>query len=240
MKIKYILLTLLLSISFSFAMKIKVAAGLSVAPYIIRDNDSGIEMDIVRESLKLSGHEIGSIIYASNKRVENLISNGIVHMGLNIPPNLKNVYYSDVIINFHNVAISLKKNNLEIKNINDLYGKRVLAFQNASKFFGEEYKKFTRTSKKYKETVNQVSQVEQLYKNRTDVIISDIYVFLYYSDLLKNFYDNTAKLVYSEILPSSPRFAAFTDKKLRDEFNLGLRKFKNSNAHKDLIKKYNP
>jgi len=222
-----------------FAADLVVTTGLSIPPYIIKESNSGIELDIVREALTLRGYKISNIIYATNRRVKRLLINKVVDMAINVQPNLEGIYYSDTIIEFKNVAITLKNKNITLKNIDELKGKKVLAFQNANKFLGPEFFNYASKSLDYIEIINQIAQVNHLYKNRTDVAIADKYVFLYYKNIYEKKNDKKFEVDFFDILPSSPRRAGFLTKQIRDDFNAGLKQLKRSSLFDTLIKKYN-
>ena len=222
-----------------FSNELTLATGLSIPPYVIKETHSGIELDIVKEVLKLRGYNIDTILYVTNKRIHKLLLEKSIDFALNVPPNIKNIYYSNVIIEFKNVAIALNKNHFKINTLNDLVGKRVIAFQNANKFLGKEFHYFSLENKNYNELINQVAQVEHLYKSRADVVISDKYIFLYYKNKNIKRYDKTLKLDFFDILPSSPRRAVFLSEEIRNEFNKGLVELKKNGGYLQLMQKYN-
>ncbi|WP_108652614.1 substrate-binding periplasmic protein [Dongshaea marina] len=220
------------------AKSLTLATSFSIPPYILRQSDSGVQLEIVREALAQHGHEIENIIYASNKRVQRLLSLKLVDMIINAPPGIEKAFYSDNIIDYQNVAITLKSAGIKLEHIDDLARFRVVAFQNARQFFGKKFAKMAEENKKYSEVINQVVQVDQLYRGVADVAISDKWIFLYYRKQLSHKMALQQPLTFHPIFPDSARPAAFYQEALRNDFNLGLEKLRSSGRYQELLESY--
>lgn len=221
------------------AKELTLATSLSIPPYIIKETESGIQLEIVREALKLKGHTLKKMSYVSNNRVLRMLQLKQVDGVINIPPNVPNAFYSDMIIEYENVAISLEEKGFQIKSIADLSDKRITGFQNASKFLGAEFGAMAKANRRYSEVVNQFAQVDQLFRKRTDVVIGDKRIFLYFREQYRNTAntvgDASLPIVTFDVLPFSPRKAAFHDEALRDDFNEGLQALRESGRYQGLI-----
>lgn len=223
---------------FIHAQDLKIAVGLSIPPYIIKKDNSGFQLDLIQEVFKSKGYRIEKLVYASNKRITKLLENKEVDAAVNLQPNLNKIFYSDEIANFYNVAIALKKRDIQIDSIFDLHYKRVYAFQNAYKFLGPEFAEYAHNNRLYSETIHQTSQIKHLVEWRVDVAIADKHVFMYF---LKNNFENLNEDMFNffDIFPDSPRYIGFVNQKIQKEFNDGLQSFKLTTSYKELIKKYN-
>ena len=224
------------------AKELALATSLSIPPYILKDSNSGIQLEIVKEALKVKGYEIREMVYASNKRVQKMFEQNKVDGIINLASNLPNVFYSDTIIEYENVAIALKKHNFKINNIDDLKDKNVLAFQNANKFLTADFSAMAKKNRRYKEVINQIAQVHNLYKERTEVIVMGKRIFLYFRNQAKLKQSKTIGLsnpitIY-KIFPPTPRRMGFHTQQLRDEFNNGLKQIKISGKYQNLVDKY--
>lgn len=84
-----------------------IATSSSIPPYVITDQHRGIVVEILQEALLPRGHQI-EFVYAPNRRVEHMIEEQQVDGVYNLAAgSLDNVHYSDAIIDYHNVAITL-------------------------------------------------------------------------------------------------------------------------------------
>ncbi len=222
------------------AKELIVATSLSIPPYIIKDSNSGIQLEIVREALKINGHIIKEMKYASNLRVLHLLLSGRVNAVINLTSNITHVFYSDTVIEYENVAIALKKNNFKINKVADLEDKHVLAFQSAHNFLTPEFTNMAQTNKNYKEIIHQVAQVHHLYLGRAEVVVMGKRIFKYYQNQVKGKgkLDMSEPVIYYNIFPLTPRRMGFRDEKIRDDFNSGLKKLKTSGKYQQLIDKY--
>lgn len=200
-----------------------LATSKSIPPYIKEDDLSGLQIDLVRQALTHAGHSIKKIIFTSNKRAEQLLRDNKVDAIINASDSAKDLYISDPVIFYHNVAISLAKKQLNISSVSDLRDLRVMGFQNAHVFLGPEFQLMTSKNPHYEESVNQNAQLTQLYRGNIDVIVLDQLIFNHFN---KRYYfnGNTPELViFHTIFPKSPRTLAFQNKTLRDQFNRGLK-----------------
>ncbi len=236
---KLILVSLIAMLfSFAFAKEITVAVGLSLPPYVISENNNGIELDILREALKPYGYKINPI-YVPLKRVAVEISQKHAQAALTVNENsgLKNVFFSDSHIAYQNAVIALKSKNWDITKLSDLDGKSILAFANAHKYLGKEFRAYIKGHKNYEEINNQEVQVARLFGGRTDVLISDINIFKYYR-INNSKADTSAPVKIYKIFPKTNYKIAFTDSKIRDQFNEGLQNLKKSGRYQKIINKY--
>ena len=76
-----------------------------------------------------------------------------------------------------------------------------------------------------------------MYSGRADAIVSDINIFKYYRNQLKDF-DTSAKIVLHEIFKGVGYKVLFNDAAIRDEFNAGLSELKKSGRYDEIIKSY--
>lgn len=234
---KRILFILIFTLSFSYAETLKIAVGLSIPPYVIKESDSGFEIELVREVLWKKQHFIKGFVYASNERLTKLLKDKKVDAVINIQPNLKGIYYSDAIAYFKNKAITLKRRDIHIDSMIDLHYKRVLGFQNASKFLGKEFADYANENPLYDETIHQSSQVKNLVMWRVDVVIADERIFMYYYNQL---YGNSSlhEFNFFNVFPRSPRYVGFLNSKIRDDFDVALEEYKTSPEYYLLLDKY--
>jgi len=88
---------------------------------------------------------------------------------------------------------------------------------------------------------DQVTQVQLLYLGRYDVVLSDRYIFKHFVNQLK-LIDNlemneVEEHPFIDAEPTDYR-PVFRDRKIRDDFNLGLKKLKESGEFQKIYDKY--
>lgn len=234
---KHLLFTLLLILSVTplQAKDLTLVAGLSLPPYIIQDDNSGMEFEIIKESLKAKGHNV-KLKYVPFVRLVVDYKNHDGAITINESSGITG-NYSDPVITYKNYAISLKKNGITVNSIGDLKDKKVVAFQNATTYLGPEFAAVAKGNSSYSEQGQQVLQVKVLYSGRTDLIVSDINIFKYYRKQVKDI-DTSPEVTLHEIFPGVDYKVLFNDAAIRDDFNTGLKMIRDSGRYDEIIKAY--
>jgi polar amino acid transport system substrate-binding protein len=215
-----------------------IATPSSIPPYVITDQHRGIVVEILQEALLPRGHQI-EFVYAPNRRVEHMIEERKVDGVYNLAADsLQNVFYSDAVIDYHNVAITLQDFPREIDSLAALNDLRVVVFQNAPKFLGPEFATLISDGHDFPEVSNQRSQVLMLFRGRADVIIMEQRIFEYFHNQLRSNGEIGGNYRIHNLFPPAPRYAAFIDKDIRDHFNAGLRAMKASGRLQAIIDRY--
>jgi len=223
--------------SIAFSDTVNIVSPHTIPPYVIEQSSSGIQLEVVEKSMINAGHTT-KISYASNERGLNLLQTKSVDGMINVPPNIPNIFYSDSVIEYQNGVVALKSSGLKLTSISDLSTLRVVSFQNASKYFSAEYREMASNNTRYGELVSQFAQLQMLFSQRCDVIVIDKRIFSYFMDLHQNEKGFDVPVVFFDIIPPSPRLAAFTSQTLRDEFNAGLAELKASGRYQKIIDSY--
>ena len=214
------------------AREVRVGIGFVLPPYVIRENDTGLEVEVIRRALAEAGHT-AVFVYLPNLRLVLEMGRGKLDaVAANLAYDLaretgKPAYASGPTVEFHNYAITRRADGLVIRSLDDLRGKRVLAFQNAAKYLGKEFGQVAESLECYRELADQSLHAGMLYADRTDVVISDKRIFLYWRARLAGAgqckgVDLDQPLEFHDIFPPSPRAVFFEDAGLRDEFDRGL------------------
>jgi len=248
----FLLLTIILTLSLitkivaiSSDRTITLSAGLTLEPYVIGSNNSGIEIDIVREALAVEGYVV-KFVYQPLRRAKITFFSDSVDGVLTVKshfPEVDKSFLSNEYITYHNFAVSLKSNKFKINNILDLKDKTVDAFQQARLSLGNEFKEVADQNPRYREIANQKNQIKKLFNLRSDVIVLDRRIFKYYrNELKKSEIFNTTlfetPVKFHALFEPTHYRIAFKSKILRDSFNLGLIELKKSGRYKEIIKSY--
>lgn len=238
--------------SSEISSKIKVSKTLNVGvsfaipPWVITESDSGIELDILKETLSPAGYEIQAN-YLSFALSYSLFEADKLDVVINAKESiLKSGFLSEPAVTFQNVAVSLQSRNYpEEFPPSFLVDKSVIAFQNASILLNDEFKAMTNQNVMYQEVAKQSLQINLLMIRDIDFIILDKRIFEYYLQLAKNSpnlvrvkskLDQAVRFHYI-FEPTQYRFA-FKSEKVRDDFNKGLAKIKNNGVYDEIFKRY--
>lgn len=239
----FILMNMVLAAGFwvsdSFAEKkeLTMAIGLAIAPYNIPETNSGIELDVVREALGLKGYTIVPKYVPFARRSLELLEKRVDGvLTINTSSGIE-AFYSDEHITCENVVVSLKKKGLKVATVQDLKGKSVVAFQEATVYLGEAFASMAKENPKYRELAKQQLQLNLLYGDRVDCIVLDRYIFLYLKEKNRRV-DTTQPVDVAHIFEPTPFRVAFSSRKVKDDFNEGLKKLRESGRYDEIIKGY--
>lgn len=249
--IRILILSLVLCMALpvaALAREVRVGIGFSLPPYVIRESDSGMEVDLIRESFALAGLD-AKFVYLPNLRLPVAFANGEVDcVCANAAYDLaddsgREVFGSPVTIAYQNYAISLGKSHFTIESLDDLKDKRVLGFNNATKYLGPGFAAMAKANPRYTELADQALQVRMLYSGRVDVVVSDKRIFLWWRSLLRRSdIAHTLELdrppVFHPIFPPASRRLHFGKSETRDAFNRGFGLFRAGAGLEALSRRY--
>ncbi len=214
-----------------------VAVGMAIPPYNIPEMDSGIEMDIVREALGGKGYVIQAK-YVPFGRVKRELMDGEVDAALTINPDSGiEAFYSDEHLICQNVVVTLQKNHFRIRSVDDLKERSVLAFQDARLYLGKAFASMASHNDRYKEIAKQELQINLLYTDRVDAIVLDKNIFSYYRNR-NDMVDVSQPVDVWQIFPPTPFRVAFMNRQVRDDFNEGLKRLRESGRYDEIVRKY--
>ena len=225
---------------------LNIGVSFAIPPWVITETNSGIELDILKETFALVGYKVNPS-YLSFALAYSLFESGKLDGVINAKETaLKNGFFSDPVVTFQNVAISLEDRNFpEDINIAFLEDKSIVAFQKASILLGEDFKNMVDKNSMYQEVSKQSLQINLLMIRNIDFIIMDKSIFGYYwqeaqsnPNLIraKSKLDQPVKFHYL-FEPTHYRFA-FKSEKIRDDFNAGLILLKENGMYDEIHKRY--
>ena len=218
---------------------VNIVVGLAKPPYVIKEDISGFEIELVEQLYKSIGKKTKFIFspYTGFKKMLSLQHiDAIMTANQQLFPDNKTL--NDVYIKYQNIAVTLKKNNIALSQISDLSNYTIASFQNAHKVLGEEFAKASSNSPLFMQVYDQEKQIKLLLLNRIDVLVIDVHIFQYY--LHKVFGDvKDSDIQYHYVFPASPYKLAFKNPTNMVEFNQALANYKLSDDYQKLLKKYN-
>lgn len=234
------LLAVLLIPPSAWADEVTIAIGRSLPPYIIAEEQRGLEYDIVREALALEGHTLKPRFMALARVAKDLESGQAdAAMTMRSDSGIK-AFYSDSHITYRNYAITLANRDIRLDSIKDLADKSVMAFQNASLYLGPAYAAVVSANPYYREEARQELQPTMLFLGRIDVVIADRFIFGWFANdpEVKAKVDTTQAVRFHPIFAPTEYHVAFRDAALRDSFNAGLKKLRENGIYGKIIARY--
>jgi len=229
----------LISINCLANQPFKVVLGLSKPPYVIEENHSGFELELIQQILTMIG-KAPEFIFIPYGRSEKMLAlpdiDAVMTVNKHIFPNIETL--SKNYINYQNVAISLKENAVSINSIADISHYSIASFQIAHKILGVEFAEAVTNSPIYIQVVDQEKQLELLFLGRVEVVVMDLKIFLYYLNKLKlNERENDIKVHH--VFPINPYSMAFKNADDVSAFNQAMKKYKMTADYQKLLEKYN-
>jgi len=224
------------------AKDVLMAFGQDIPPYIFTKHDKGIEIDIISAALAHKGHTLKPLYFPLGRIPiafrNKLVDAAMGDMGINLKSD--GGFYAEPAVIYDNVFITLKSRNISIKKPKDLDFLQVVSFQGAEKRYPNWLKKVAEENRFFGIS-DQLSQVKLLHLERYDVVLSDRYIFKYFVKqmMLMNVLEvgEVDEHKFTTADPDDYR-PVFRDKKIRDDFNLGLKKLKESGEFQKIYDKY--
>ncbi|OUL57597.1 substrate-binding periplasmic protein [Pseudoalteromonas ulvae] len=215
-----------------------VSVGWNKPPYVIEENDTGFEIELIRAIFNKMGYRL-NFIYVPFARSHYLLEKGKIDVAMTLSPRMKisAEQLSESYINYHNAVITLKGRGFSFTSIDDLASISFVGFQNASIVLGERYAKVTTRSPFYLELPDQTHQVEMLLKGRVDAVVMDVNIFNYISrSVMQQAHIDNVDI--HPLFATSHYHLGFKDIALKAQFNRALIDFKTTLAYQALINKY--
>lgn len=224
------------------ASDVNMAFGEKIPPFCFPETNSGIEVEVIRESLAFRGH-ILKPHYFPFVRIPIAFKAGDVDAAMtDLGEDMTKwgAFYGDPAVFYDNVFISLKERNLVIKKPSDLKGLTVISFAGAAKRY-PEWLDDVKKAGRYVEQNDQSLQVLTLHHGRYDLVLSDRNIFKYFTLQLKLNKSFAQKPIvehaFVKFNPMDYR-PVFRDAKIRDDFNAGLKQLKESGRFAAIYHKY--
>jgi len=237
-----VIIILLSNIIMAQGQKIIMSFGENIPPYTFPETNSGLEVEVIREALAFKGHVLVPEYYPLARVPLAFKDKWVDAATTDLGEDLTKVggHYGKPAVWFDNVFITLKENNLNIKTPDDLKNLSVLSFQGAIKRYPKWLNGVSREENYYEQN-NQEAQVLSLDKKRVEVVLSDSKIFKYFTLKLKK----EKGFIFKEVeehhfvkLNVMDYRPIFWDKKIRDDFNEGLKHIKIMGKYDEIFNKY--
>jgi len=225
----------------SMAADVSMAFGEKIPPFCFPETNSGIEVEVLGEALAYRGHVLKPRYYSfaripvAFKAKE--VDAAMTDLGQDLRPD--GAHYGDPAVFYDNVFISLKDRNLVIRKPEDLKGLSVISFAGAARRY-PDWLAAVQAEGHYYEQNDQALQVLTLDKGRYDLVLSDRNIFKYFTlQLRQTGYKPkaTTEHAFVRFNPLDYR-PVFRDRKIRDDFNAGLKHLKETGRFQAIYQKY--
>lgn len=228
-----------LSPTLAAAQVLNVAFGESLEPYVMPQQASGIEVEIIREALRAEGLGMQPVFMAQ-KRLPLALKNPRIDAIATIRPDsgLK-AAYSDPYVYYEDVAITLRSRNLQLREVAELGKYSISAFPLATQYLGAEFARMAANNPRYGETGNQVDQNRLLYRHLIDVVVADQRIFKYMNQrVVSDFREVVQPVSYHQLFEKLPYRVAFRSTALRDRFNRGLATLNGNGLYQQILNRF--
>jgi ABC-type amino acid transport substrate-binding protein len=210
-------------------------------PYMFEKTSSkGIEADVVKEIFQLEDYDVNINQMAKRNMEKILNANKTYDAVASISDNGTGYFYSDKYTKYENYAITRKSDNIKMNSLDDLAGHDFISWENAYNDLGLTFYKYFNPQdgiykSSYHDKTSQEEQHKLFFDKKYDVLIVDKMIFQWYKNNLKN----TDEYTFHKIFPlATDGVVRFRDKKLRDIFNVGLKKIIKSGRYDEIVNFY--
>lgn len=222
--------------------EVRMAFGEKIPPFCFPETNSGIEVEILGEALAYRGHVMKPHYYPF-VRIPVAFKAGDVDAAMtDLGEDMEQwgAFYGNPAVFYDNVFVSLKERNFVIRTPTDLRGLSVISFAGAAKRY-PEWLDGVKKAGQYYEQNDQALQVLTLDRGRYDLVLSDKNIFRYFTLQLKlNKSFKPKPVVEHSFVKFNPLDyrPVFRDRKIRDDFNAGLKHLQDSGRVNVIYQKY--
>jgi ABC-type amino acid transport substrate-binding protein len=204
--------------------KVRIAFAEKLAPFAFDSGDKGIEIEIIGEALRRQGCTLVPVFMPLVRFGYALGEGKVDGLATISPASGIPAAYSQVYIEYHNVAVTLTSRKLSIQGIEDLKGLKVVAFAGAARNLGEPFRRFAQGNALYREDPKQINSNRLLYRDKVDVVIAERAIYAYLDRTLREgkFPEKQQPVSMHALFAPNQYHIGFRDPALRDTFNVGL------------------
>jgi len=206
-------------------------------PHMIRETDSGLDIDVTRAVLERMGYQL-EISYMPLTRAQAEVR--YKRADLTVPiftGTVEGLHISAPAIQYRPTAFTLKSRQLSLQALPELRHYRVMTFQGATGYFGQQFVLATEQAPEYIEYHDMSRLPVLLAAARTDVVVLDYYIFYHYLSQAENA-GEIGDYNAHELFPRVPAAVGFADRHLRDLFNQTLEEIRSDGSYQRILKQY--
>ena len=223
--------------------KVMLGSGSSMPPYVIPDKGRGIALDVFRAAMAASNIQVDTM-YANNAEVVQAFNEQRVDAVFVTNPKLTpDAHFSRLpLAVFHNLAISLHDENIDVQQIGELSNYRLGAFKLASKLMPSPFPETVSQTADYREYSLQLEQVEDLYRGDRQVLVMDKTIFRYFLSQMKRKNPRSPSyrraVHFNDLFAKRRYHAAFRSEEMRDKFDQGFDAIRENGRYERILRTY--
>jgi polar amino acid transport system substrate-binding protein len=211
---------------------LRVAVGETKPPYVLAEEQRGIEVELLTAILKDAGYT-AVLQYVPNRRARILLESGLIDAAI----SPQGEFLSEPYIAYQNMAFTLCRSSIELHRVTDLAGRRVAAFHNARLFLGPEFAQMAAGNPDYREPP-QASINRLLYAGAVDIGVGDVNIVHSINGELGLGQAAAEALCAHPLFPPTLYRLAFRDRAVRDSFNAALKRALQRKLYESLAQRY--
>ncbi|MBM96467.1 MAG: hypothetical protein CMI09_11570 [Oceanospirillaceae bacterium] len=205
---------------------VRVAVANMQPPYFLETSGTGLDVDIVIETLARLGHQ-AELVPVKASAMDEVLASGVADV---VIPQTATSHATGALLSqpysARNIAVfTLAERKLPLASAADLSTYRVVSFDGASRFVGDAFRSVSSGESYYSETPRHHSLVDRLFSERADVVVMDKYTFDFFKSNPRRVPTDreTTELSWFEPVPV---MAGFASDELRISFDKALKTLK--------------
>ena len=220
---------------------VNVLLGFDKPPFIFgQASGKGIEADILKEAFKLVNYNVNILQGKKSEQEIILYQNNDLDAVATVSQKNDGLFYSDTFTIYENYVITRKRDNLKIDTLEDLKDVSFVTWKNAFNDLGEEFDRLYNPNNGkypnvYHDTLTQIDDAKMFFSQKVDAIIVDKTIFNWH----KLYFKNNEEYTFHKVFNVQKKYpVTFRNKKVRDDFNKGLKIIKENGRYDEIIKFY--
>jgi polar amino acid transport system substrate-binding protein len=193
----------------------------------------GIEYQIVSRVFSRAGYQVNYELYGYSRLLKQF-NDKKLDCASPVAVQVAGASYTEPYLPFQDVAISKRDAGLSINSLNDLAGKRIVAYQQAGQVLGEDFNKAI-AGANYLELAERELQLNLLFSDRVQLVVGERRVLHYLAARLAPHYNLQEHYLFAE--KAYP--AACWQLQLTQTFNQGLAQLQQSGELQQILQQYN-
>ena len=226
-----------LALGVAAAGEVTVAVPLSLQPYFLPIEDSGLAYDMIRAAFAAGGHQVRPF-YVSGRRVQELLrrKSQVDCLPMVAPGAAHGWHTTGSAHLLHDYAITAPGRKLE--RLEDLRSGRVLAYPGATELLGADFREAVADNPAYREIASHRAQVRLLLAGRVEVVIADRLLAEWYLDYLTEEGAERAEVAFHDLFDPVGHDFVCRDPEIAAAFSAGLERISADGSLAAILRRY--
>ncbi len=228
-----------LALGAATASEVTVAVPLSLQPYFLPFQGSGLAYDMIQAAFAAGGHQVRPF-YVSGRRVQGLLhKESQVDCLPMVVPGVEHGWHATRSAHLlHDYAITAPGRTLE--DLDDLRSGRVLAYPGATQLLGARFREVVAGNPAYREINSHRAQIRLLLQGRVRVVIADRLLAEWYLDYLADEDGERPEVVFHDLFEPVGHDFVCRDPDISAAFSAGLERIGADGSLAAILRHYLP